>query len=1133
MIRKTSKFMKRKLLTLALGAFVAFSASAQQPTNQARSHKSTKAIQSERTAPHATNSNRAIIFADDFETDMGWTLGGEFERGAPQGLGGSDGNADPSSAFGGANIIGSDLSGLGSNLGDYETNIGDRADFAESPVIDCTGKVNVMLNFQQYLGVEENAYDHAYIDVSTDGGNSWTEIWANPGANVADDSWTAQAIDISALADNEASVQIRFAIGSSDGGLEMCGWNVDDFSLTGDIQVGNDLALNAILHPMDMMYDLTGTVVAPVVTVSNPGTNSQSAYDVTVVINDGSSDVYTETISDYQDLNAGETADLTFPDWTALEGFFTLTATVALSGDANLVNDERMVDIGFYTPGTIRENFELAEFLPLGWTETATESSFIHSDLSSWWTIDGASAGTFLTAGSAPEMLITPAVLVDANMIDIDYQTKGGNGSQADGFTTVQVKYSLSNDPMGTWTDIGAPVELDTDDIKDITVDISALADGVYYFAFYCSSTYNNDPYASASVFDNIIIEPTTADDMELTRIDGLSAMSYVAEGVPFTPAVVVTNTGTDSQDTYSATFIVNDGSSDVYSETVVGTMTLAQGENEKIVFPDWTPTTGSYTITATVNLAGDQFPGNDEAMAGADTYMPGALMEDFEGSDFLPNYWKQSGTENTFIHAGPGDWYALNDSKSAAIFQQIGDAEEMLVSPAVAVTPNMIAVNYQVKGGNGTDAEGFTTLQLKYATKLGGTLTDIGDAIGLNDDVIRNISVDISGLTPGNYFFVWAVSSMFDNGGTNSSACVLDNIMIQPTMDADMELTSILNFEMADYVGAGMELTPKVVVTNRGFNAQDSYEITVVINDGSSDVYSETIVETTSLSLDGGITVQFPGFTPTAASYTINADVTILTDDNMMNNSASNSFTTYAPDYVTQDFEGSVFLPEFWAESNNETAYQKSISFDSWTLQLSSAGVFQKAGMADELLVTRAVSVDANVVDVRYQARGFNGSDANGSSIVQLKYSTDLSGPWVAIGNPVNLNSDDVQDVTVDISGLADGGYYFAFVTSSTFTVDGFFSAAVLDNILINPNVAVETVEEANISIFPNPSNGVFTITAEDEYNVEVIDIAGKVVSTQVINSTSNTVNIENAGIYFLKMTNQTSSVTQRVIVK
>ena len=50
----------------------------------------------------------------------GWNLEGEWEVGAPQGLGGSDGFPDPTAAYNNQRVLGTDLTGLGSMPGDYE-----------------------------------------------------------------------------------------------------------------------------------------------------------------------------------------------------------------------------------------------------------------------------------------------------------------------------------------------------------------------------------------------------------------------------------------------------------------------------------------------------------------------------------------------------------------------------------------------------------------------------------------------------------------------------------------------------------------------------------------------------------------------------------------------------------------------------------------------------------------------------------------------------------------------------------------------------------------------------------------------------------------------------------------------------
>jgi serine protease AprX len=171
------------------------------------------------------------IYVEDFENTTNWNLTGEFEIDQPQGLGGTNyGNSDPSSAVSGSKILGVDLTGLGSNLGDYEPDLGDRAYSAESPTIDCSDYTDVTLEFQRYLNVESSEYDHAYIDIWD--GSQWNQVFSN-GSTLEESSWSVVEIDISDFADDNSSVKIRFSLGETDSGWEFSGWNIDDLKLKG------------------------------------------------------------------------------------------------------------------------------------------------------------------------------------------------------------------------------------------------------------------------------------------------------------------------------------------------------------------------------------------------------------------------------------------------------------------------------------------------------------------------------------------------------------------------------------------------------------------------------------------------------------------------------------------------------------------------------------------------------------------------------------------------------------------------------------------------------------------------------------------------------------------------------------
>ena len=121
-------------------------------------------------------------------------------------------------------LWGNDLGTLvaqGSN-GQYRR---DTLSWLESPPIDCTGLMGVKLSYWRWLSVEDGQFDHARVIVNG------TTVWENPaGADTLDSAWTYMEHDISALADNQASVTVRFEL-EADSGLQYGGWTLDDMRL--------------------------------------------------------------------------------------------------------------------------------------------------------------------------------------------------------------------------------------------------------------------------------------------------------------------------------------------------------------------------------------------------------------------------------------------------------------------------------------------------------------------------------------------------------------------------------------------------------------------------------------------------------------------------------------------------------------------------------------------------------------------------------------------------------------------------------------------------------------------------------------------------------------------------------------
>ncbi len=167
------------------------------------------------------------IYSRDMSTNPSWTLGTGWGYGDP--TGGGSGNHDPQTGHTGTNVVGYNL------YGDYSNNMPER--HATTGAINCSGYTGVRLSFWRWLGVESSQYDHAYVRVSNNG-TTYTNVWSNPSSSLDDGQWVYQEFDISALADNRPAVYLRWTMGTSDGYLTYCGWNVDDVVLSANDPAG-------------------------------------------------------------------------------------------------------------------------------------------------------------------------------------------------------------------------------------------------------------------------------------------------------------------------------------------------------------------------------------------------------------------------------------------------------------------------------------------------------------------------------------------------------------------------------------------------------------------------------------------------------------------------------------------------------------------------------------------------------------------------------------------------------------------------------------------------------------------------------------------------------------------------------
>lgn len=167
--------------------------------------------------------NPELLYSFPLDSDPGWSTEGDWAYGQPTGGGSYAG--DPTSGHTGLNVYGYNLNG------DYAD--GMPAYYLTMPPLDLTGASFTELRFWRWIGVI--VFDVASVEVSTNG-TDWTPVWLHTtGSSIGDNSWTQQKIDISAVADNQPQVYIRWGMGATNGALTAPGWNIDDVEIWGDV----------------------------------------------------------------------------------------------------------------------------------------------------------------------------------------------------------------------------------------------------------------------------------------------------------------------------------------------------------------------------------------------------------------------------------------------------------------------------------------------------------------------------------------------------------------------------------------------------------------------------------------------------------------------------------------------------------------------------------------------------------------------------------------------------------------------------------------------------------------------------------------------------------------------------------
>jgi len=191
------------------------------------------------------STGSVVAFQDNAESDLGWTvsgvtaqLSGGWTRNLPQGNGRGDPATD-SDGSGNAFLTGWDA-------GTTNTDVDNGTTILTSPILDLSSPGFVSYDYwiSDIANGTLTPEDGLFVEVSTNGGSSWTRVRTY---NSALDAWISDSIDIEAEIGLTANGRVRF-LAADEGGQNVVEAGMDNFAIT---QIACD-------PPQDCAADVTG-----------------------------------------------------------------------------------------------------------------------------------------------------------------------------------------------------------------------------------------------------------------------------------------------------------------------------------------------------------------------------------------------------------------------------------------------------------------------------------------------------------------------------------------------------------------------------------------------------------------------------------------------------------------------------------------------------------------------------------------------------------------------------------------------------------------------------------------------------------------------------------------------------------
>jgi hypothetical protein len=290
----------------------------------------------------------------------------------------------------------------------------------------------------------------------------------------------------------------------------------------------------------------------------------------------------------------------------------------------------------------------------------------------------------------------------------------------------------------------------------------------------------------------------------------------------------------------------------------------------------------------------------------------------------------------------------------------------------------------------------------------------------------------------------------------------------------------AILGIEENLNGNCGDSANPVVVIQNSGYDNITNFSIEYSINNGNTQFHNWS----GSLGSLASTAIELPAINY-SPSDTNSINITISNDDNNQNNSNVfyfNQSNSYDTSIVTLNL-----VTDNYA---SETSWELTDSF-------------------------------GNII-------ALNGSLSNASN-----YTTEIEIPTSDECYTFTIN-DTYGDGICCAYGV--GSYSITDDSGNTIISGGEFSSVDTSTFRVGETLGINSIFENNLNIFPNPSNGIFTVkTSLNNSTYKIYNLIGQHVKSGIINNGSNSIDLRNSidGVYFMTIQTENGEKTGYKLIK